>query len=644
MKTRYYYIVFIVFTIVGYLLFKFDIQHKLQTQLDKETQHISEDYSLIYTQSKQMATVIFLTKIDTPEVKKILDQVENASETQKDQLRKQLYTLLKEPYKLLQNANLKQLHFHLKNNDSFLRVHKPEKFGDNLASIRATVKYVNDTHKPIDGFEEGRFYNGYRFVYPLFLKEKYLGSVEISFNSLTMSKLFYDHYRLEGRFLIAKHVVQQKVFDSAQSNYKPSQLEGFYCEKTTNEFLKKYTGKDFILPSYIKKELEENAFSKKTFSLYDQKSYTVYTFVKVMNPVTKKVVAILMLKKRSMCIDQMIQNSFAVYILTVLLFAFFLIIIYRMRYEKKLLNSEIENKTYELQKTNEELEKYLHLIDQNVIISSTDLYGKIVDVSEAFCEISGYTREELIGANHNLVRHPDMKPSFFRELWKKIQNNEIFEGEIKNKRKDGSYYWVETMISPTYDEIGQKVGYTAIRHNITNKKKIEEISITDDLTKVYNRRHFNNLFPKIINRAKRENGYLSFLMIDIDHFKQYNDTYGHLKGDEVLQQVAASMGKNLKRAADYCFRMGGEEFSVIFKVESIQDSYLFAENLRRDVEELHIEHEGNSASRYVTISIGLISLDASEITDDVEIYKEADKLLYLAKESGRNTIKTNFSS
>jgi diguanylate cyclase (GGDEF)-like protein/PAS domain S-box-containing protein len=644
MKTRYYYIAFVAFTIVSYLFFKLDIKHKIQIQLDKETEYISQDYKLVYRQSKQVATIIFLTKIDTPEVKKILDKVDSASEKQKDQLRKQLYTLLKEPYKLLQNANLKQLHFHLKNNNSFLRVHKPEKFGDNLTNVRATVKYVNDTHKPIDGFEEGRLYNGYRFVFPLFLNERYLGSVEISFSSLSMSKIFYDHYTLEGRFLIAKDVIKEKVFDFAQSNYRPSQLKDFYYEKSTNEFLKKYTGQDFVLPSYIKSEFEVNAFSKKTFSLYDQKSYVIYTFVKVMNPVTKKVVAIFMLKKRSMYLDQMIQNSFALFILTVLLFAFFLITIYRMKYERKLLNSEIENKTYELQKANEELEKYVHLIDKNVIISSTDLHGKIIDVSEAFCEISGYTREELIGANHNLVRHPDMNPSFFRNLWKTIQNDEIFEGEIKNKRKDGSYYWVETIISPNYDEAGQKVGYTAIRHDITNKKKIEEISITDDLTKVYNRRHFNNLFPKIINRVKRENGYLSFLMIDIDHFKQYNDTYGHLKGDEVLQQVAASMSKNLKRATDYCFRIGGEEFAIVFKVESIQDSYLFAENIRRDIEELYIEHKSNSTSDYVTISIGLISLEGSEVTNDIEIYKEADKLLYLAKEGGRNRIKTNFSS
>lgn len=644
MNKTVYIIIFLIFSILNYLFSKQDTQDEINKRLEKQTLVLTQEYNLIFDQYKKIANIIFLTRIDTPEVKKIFAQANDASELQKEQVRKELYESLKNTYALLKQYNLKQLHFHLKNNDSFLRFHKPEKFGDNLSDVRATVKYVNETHKAIAGFEEGRMYNGYRFVFPLFLEGKYLGSVEISFSTLAMSMEFFESHRLEGRFLIAKKVVAQKVFDYARSNYISSPLPDFYSEKATEEVLRTYTGKEFTIPKRMKEQLEEKAFSDDSFSLYDEKNYVVYTFLKIMNPISKNVVAIYVIKDEKTYINQIKKDSFALFLALELFFAIFLVVIFRMRYEKKLLHTEIANKTSELQAINAKMQDYIDLIDQNVITSSTDLHGKITEVSQAFCQISGYSREELIGANHNMVRHRDMSPEFFRHLWRTIKNNEVFKGEIKNQKKDGNYYWVDTVISARYDENGEKIGYTAIRQDITNKKKIEEISIRDALTQIYNRHHFNYLFPKLINGAKRENGYIAFLMIDIDFFKQYNDTYGHLQGDAVLQKVAFAMKKSLKRASDFCFRLGGEEFAVIYKVKGCQEAYIFADELRRNIEGLEIEHKNNTVSEYVTISVGLMCLKATDIEKEMSLYEEADKLLYVAKEKGRNRVESNFSS
>ena len=170
---------------------------------------------------------------------------------------------------------------------------------------------------------------------------------------------------------------------------------------------------------------------------------------------------------------------------------------------------------------------------------------------------------------------------------------------------------------------------------------MELISITDGLTNIYNRRHFNELFPKVINSAKRENELVSFLIMDIDHFKQYNDTYGHQMGDEVLIKVSNSIKNSLKRSDDYCFRLGGEEFGVIFKIESKDKAIEFSNTIRENIENLKIEHTGNSASNYVTASFGLICKNAKEIENDNIAYKDADDLLYNAKESGRNKVVSN---
>lgn len=172
-------------------------------------------------------------------------------------------------------------------------------------------------------------------------------------------------------------------------------------------------------------------------------------------------------------------------------------------------------------------------------------------------------------------------------------------------------------------------------------KLIEKISITDGLTDIFNRRHFNETFPKIINSAKRKDELVCFLMLDIDHFKLYNDNYGHQAGDEVLVKFAKCLKENLKRADDMAFRLGGEEFGIVYNEDSKAKALEFANKLRQNIEDLHIPHEYNSASAYITVSMGLLCKKASEIKNMDEAFKQADDLLYEAKDTGRNRVSVN---
>ena len=300
----------------------------------------------------------------------------------------------------------------------------------------------------------------------------------------------------------------------------------------------------------------------------------------------------------------------------------------------------ISLKNRQINNINSQMKKYIKIVDENVLTSSTDLDGNITYASEAFCKISGYSKDELIGTNHRIIRHSDMKESTYKELWETITSGKTWKGEIKNKKKNGDYYWVKASISPVFDNKGEIISYTAVREDITDKKIIEEISITDGLTNIYNRRYFDEIFPKIINEAKRKNELIAFLFMDIDHFKQYNDNYGHQKGDEVLINFAACLKQSLHRSSDYTFRLGGEEFAVVYQMETKEKAVEFANNLRKNIENLKIEHKYSSVSSYITASMGLICKNANEIVID-EIYKQADDLLYQAKRSGRNQVKVN---
>ncbi|WP_229860075.1 HD-GYP domain-containing protein [Candidatus Sulfurimonas baltica] len=129
----------------------------------------------------------------------------------------------------------------------------------------------------------------------------------------------------------------------------------------------------------------------------------------------------------------------------------------------------------EIEKKAKDLINYVKLYDKNVIFSKTDLTGIITHVSEAFCEVSGYKDYELIGKPHSIVRHPDMPKEAFKAMWDTLHTLQKWSGEVKNKKKDGGYYWVAANIEADYNDAGLHVGYSAVRHNITAQKEVEEL-------------------------------------------------------------------------------------------------------------------------------------------------------------------------
>lgn len=296
------------------------------------------------------------------------------------------------------------------------------------------------------------------------------------------------------------------------------------------------------------------------------------------------------------------------------------------------LNKTLENKNM----VEKKLQDYINIVNQNVIISSTNIQGVITEVSEAFCEISGYKKDELIGKSHNIVRHPNTPTSFYKEMWNTLLSKKEWRGEIKNLAKNGDIYWIYAIITPILKN-SEIIGFTSIKSNITNKKHIEELSITDELTKIYNRRFFNIKIEEEINRAKRDKKELCLIILDIDFFKQYNDTYGHPQGDIVIKSVANVLKNRTNRADDFAFRVGGEEFVIITHIEK-DKVFDYANSIKDDIENLKIEHRGNKASKYVTISLGVVCKNAIEINSSEELYKEADDNLYEAKRSGRNCV------
>ncbi len=167
-------------------------------------------------------------------------------------------------------------------------------------------------------------------------------------------------------------------------------------------------------------------------------------------------------------------------------------------------------------------------------------------------------------------------------------------------------------------------------------KKLENVSYTDSLTNMHNRRYFNLVYSRELKRAKRTHSYITFMMLDIDFFKQYNDTYGHIEGDYALKSVAKVLKDTLQRPSDFVFRLGGEEFGVLLTQTDESNSARLARDIGDAIRARGIKHSGSSVNEFLTISIGVVCCIADDALKEEILLTKADEMLYEAKDTGRD--------
>lgn len=299
--------------------------------------------------------------------------------------------------------------------------------------------------------------------------------------------------------------------------------------------------------------------------------------------------------------------------------------IYPSKIREKLILSSIKN------------EKNLTIINKFVPIFITNSKGVITDANEAFCELSGYTRTELIGESHDKFKSGNLEKNLYKELWKTLNKGNIWTGELENIKKNGQVYWIDIYIEPRYNEENKEKEFISISHNITDKKLTEQLAQTDHLTNLYNRKRIDIELENSLYNVKRYNENISIMMLDIDYFKLVNDKYGHNIGDSVLIEFANIL-KQCIRKTDLVGRWGGEEFLIIAHSTNKKDAKALAIKIKEFVSNYEFKFVGKK-----TISIGLTQIKQldSNITDFIS---RADEALYKAKANGRNRVETDESN
>lgn len=270
-------------------------------------------------------------------------------------------------------------------------------------------------------------------------------------------------------------------------------------------------------------------------------------------------------------------------------------------------------------------------------ITVTDADNKIIAVNPAFLRISGYSSEEVIGRNPNVLSSGRQDRAFYQALWHELKTKRFWQGEIWNRRKSGEIYPEWLNINVVTDEEDKVLFHVAVFSDITARKQAEQklyhLAHYDPLTKLPNRTLLQDRLQQAIAQAERhKNPKLALLFIDLDRFKLVNDTHGHMVGDLLLQEVASRL-KATVRSSDTVSRIGGDEFVILLpELDNADDAAAVAKHIIESLIKPFLLHDKDV---HIGSSIG-ISLYPDDGGDVTTLMKTADAAMYTVKEAGRN--------
>ncbi len=275
---------------------------------------------------------------------------------------------------------------------------------------------------------------------------------------------------------------------------------------------------------------------------------------------------------------------------------------------------------------------------EGIVVLDADL--RVVSVNPGFSKITGFLAEAALGKPLPLFGE-DIEDTL-QQIRSRLREATHWDGTLWARRADGERFPMEASVDAVRDDGGWVRQHIMVFRDVTVQKRLEdrlrELSSTDALTLLANRRSFDETLEREWHRAMRSGEPVSLLMIDIDYFKPYNDLYGHPAGDRCLQQVAATLVAVVTREDALVARYGGEEFAVILPRSDADEAAALAETLRQRIEALDIPHRGNPETGRITISIGLSTRMPPQTADVEALMHSADQALYRAKQRGRNSV------
>jgi diguanylate cyclase (GGDEF)-like protein/PAS domain S-box-containing protein len=617
----------------AYLRHEWNMQKKLQLAGQTHAQEVA--WQAVTTAHRTAMQAYFDSYIMQPAVLSILQAARTDGRSRQDIERVRLYRKLSPVYEQFRQRDVRQLHFHTPDNRSFLRFHSPHNSGDSLVASRPSVVEANRTRKPIFGFETGRVIIGFRNVFPIIWQGQHLGSVELSQPFEAVRKGLHDLDPAKDYLLLLKgEVLLPKLLDEHKKHYASSPFSQKWLVEDPRRELSDSSPPLTPVSQELCKLLKNNQEFLSVLAAEKPDSVSVrhagHTYQISLIPLhdTDGVTSAVML---TFVRAPELESLFGSHRANLLVFTVMTLFGGAALY---LFLSSMQ--------TVLEQEQRLALITSNIAdgVYVIDGNGKITFANLRASELLGFSEDELLGKiAHDLFhRHGGGNHTPLEDcpIYRVIQTRGRYEGEEQFANKGGSLLTVQVASQPMLKG-GRVVGSVTVFRDITEQKLLEEqlrlLSITDPLTGVYNRRFLQETLLKELYRAERHGEPFSLVMLDIDHFKQINDRYGHDAGDQVLQSLVALIQKRV-RSSDCLARWGGEEFVLLLPHTGLSAATALAEGLLEDLRTSTVKGVG-----CVTASFGVAVSKTGDTV--VQLVQRADVLMYAAKQAGRACVRSD---
>jgi len=633
MTLKKYFLLFILLIVINatvYEITEINKNQRIGLVISENIKTLKTHYEILLHSQKISSLNLYERTIHTGNFLEIMSKANSADEETRRVLRKELAALLSKNYKLAQNQGVLQYHFVFPDNKVFLRMHKPDKFGDDLTNIREDFTYTNKTKKPIRGFTQGRTAHAFRNTFPLFdNKNRHIGAMEISFSSDGFQEYLTNISHIHTHFLVKKDIFDAKTWerDDLILKYETSaEHPDYMMTMNSDHTVEKCIIENKIKLVPVKEQIIKNEKLGKAFGIYAQHNGShidAISFIPVKNT-HNEVVAWLVSYAENAFIGMTLKGSI---IIKSVFFLVSLILIYFIYKEMK-SKEKIQQEHNLLNDVLSATDDIIFVTDFQTIRFINKSFKKILNINHAyeydknvldiFVVEDGFLHKELLKDDENFIKLIERTPESKRVV------------SILDKHFIAKSYKIDIVQIHYQNKENYLVTLTDITKMKEQELENEKKAYTDGLTGVFNRNKFNELIDSEIKNSKRTHVPLSIAILDIDKFKDFNDSYGHLIGDEILIMIAQYV-KSYLRITDVFARWGGEEFVILFRGIDADKAKKVAEKIRENISQLKHPIAG-----HVTASFGVTELKDNDTLETM--FERCDKALYTAKNNGRNRV------
>lgn len=618
------FVVLLVFSALGAITQLY--QARRTTYLAEGLSEMEHGYQAVLETYELFSKAIYNETINKPAVIALMAQASKANPAQRDRLRAQLHRMMLPSYQGLLQNNLNQIHFHLPDMTSFLRMHRPAVFGDNLAAVRPALVVANRDKTFVSGFEMGRHEGGFRFIFPLFQGQTFVGTVETSISFESFTKQLRRRFPGEYLLLVKDDITRQRLFSDIKSHMIASPFAAGLLQLPLGDDQHSDHLSSFDMhqiAGQLRQQLSQAVAANKPVALAAEGKGGVSVYLLPLANMQGVPEAYLLQLKQDPRLQSLkggytIASSLAA--LLALLAGGIIIVCYRRA-------STMSSLSRLFRQTIDALPYPFHIID----VANYQIEVANAQASQGKKEVAGMACYALSHGTASPCGSDD-HPCPIQAV---VSTGTSAVVEHRHCSQEGDERVVEVHAYPIVDEKGQITRCIEYLIDITERREIEQrlrqLATTDSLTGVLNRRSFYEALATEISRAERYQHELSVLMLDVDHFKEINDNKGHDVGDWVLTELVACLAQNV-RTSDLVGRSGGDEFLILAPETQLADAIALAEKLLAAISQATY----NAVVEKVTISIGTASLMAGDTAD--ELIKRADQALYRAKHAGRNRV------